>query len=393
MPNRREFLQYAGGTAAGLLVSETAVEAAANRALQAGGSTQRREISVGGRRVRTIDAHTHCFVGDPFPLVKDARWIDKGALSTLARVYNNKSPVIGPERLAYMNKIGADTHILNIPPWWYQAPDEKLARTVCELQNRGMASAVAQFPGRFLAWACVPLQFPEMAAALLEEAVKKQGFVGPGIGCNVDGEEISVPRLDPFWRKVQELDVPVFLHPVDRGGFNGRRYPEGFNQRLAGYGNFFNVIGHPLETTIALGHLIFEGTLDRFPGLKIIAAHGAGYIGSYIERFNASCHWNSDGCRPGQKPAGEYFKSQIFPDSKVFSTEALRHLVATHGAQNVVYGTDHPANWPVGAIEQILNTPISDAEKIAILGGNVAKMLRLSSDVGATHASPLPDHA
>ena len=347
MPSRREFLGYAGATA-GVVIAGCGRQAGENGAAQntapaASGAASggRREISVGGRRVRTIDAHTHCFVGDAFPLVKDQPWA-KASLNTLARVYNGQEPVISAERLAYMDKEGADTHILNIPPWWYPAKEEKLARAICEAQNKGMAAAVAQHPGRFLAYACVPLQFPEAAAETLQDAVK-QGFVGAGLSCNVNGEEMSSKRFDPLWAAAQELNVPVFIHPGNRGGFNGLRYPEGFNQRLEGYGNFFNVIGHPLETTIALGHLIFEGTLDRFPGLRVIAAHGGGFIASYIERFDASCAWDPEGCRPGQKKPSDYFKSQIFPDSKVFSTEALRHLVATHGAANVVFGTDQLA--------------------------------------------------
>ena len=383
MPTRREFLGYAGTATAGLVIAQCGRDAAPDNAsgtapaATGAASGGRRGISVGGRRVRTIDGHTHCFVGDAYPLVKDLPWM-KGNLRTLERVYTGQEPVISAERLAYMDKAGADTHILNIPPWWYPADNEKLARSICEAQNTGMAAAVAQHPGRFLAYACVPLQFPEVAAETLQDAVK-QGFVGAGVSCNVNGEEIAGKRFDPFWAKAQELNVPVFLHPGDRGGFEGRRYPEGFNQRLAGYGNFFNVIGHPLETSIALGHLIFEGTLDRFPGLRIIAAHGAGFIAAYIERFDAACAWNAEGCRPGQKKPSEYFKTQIFPDSKVFTTEALRHLVAEYGASQIVFGTDHPANWPVGGVDQILQTPISDEEKIAILGGNVAKMLRLTT--------------
>ena len=233
-----------------------------------------------------------------------------------------------------------------------------------------------------------------MAAEQLQDAVKHPEVVGAGICCNVDGEELSSKKFDPFWAKAQELDVPLFLHPVNRGRFESEgqqtagwtsvRYPAGMNERLAGYGGFFNVIGHPLETSIALGHLIFEGTLDRFPGLKIIAAHGAGYIASYIGRFDAACTWGPDECRPGQKKPSEYFKSQIFPDSLVFTPEGLRHLVAEYGASQIVIGTDHPASWPAGGVDQVLETPgLSDAEKIAILGGNLQKMMRLPASPAA----------
>ena len=365
MPTRREFLQYAGGATAGLLLSDT-VEA------------QRREVFVGGKRVRTIDAHTHCFVGAAYPIVRDQKWMDPGSLRTLARVYKGE-PVISAKRLADEDKSGTDTQVLNIPPWWYPADNEKMARAVCAAQNKGIAAAVAAHPDRFLGYACVSLQFPEVAAEELQDTVKQYKFVGAGISCNVNGEELAAARFDPFWKKAQELNVPIFLHPGDRGGFDGKRYPEGFNERLAGKGNFFNVIGHPLETSIALAHLIYEGTFDRFPGLKIIAAHAGGFIASYIERFDAACVFDPKACRPGQRKPSEYFKTQIFCDSKNFSTEALRHLVAEYGASQIVFGTDHPANWPVGGVDQILNCPITDDEKIAILGGNLSKMLRLDT--------------
>src|SRR5262245_1150667 len=158
MPSRREFLRYAGGATAGLLISDVATSRAA--AGQTGGSSQRREIAVGGKRIRTIDAHTHCFVGAAYPIVKDLPWMDKGSLNTLARVYKGE-PVISAKRLADANHSGTDTQILNVPPWWYPADNEKVARAICAAQNKGIAAACAAHPGRFLGYACVNLQFPE----------------------------------------------------------------------------------------------------------------------------------------------------------------------------------------------------------------------------------------
>ena len=382
MPTRRQFLEYAGTAGAGLVLSASAIDTVACRRSSSGGGP-RREVSVGGQRVRTIDVHTHCFIADVWPLVKDYPWADRRILAAI----DQKRPervgfdIVGANRIAHMNRVGTDTQVLSINPFWYTA-DEKLSRAICDVQNKGLDAVCKAYPGRFLAYAAIALQHPEMAAEQLEGAVKQYGFVGASIPCNVAGEELSSPRFDPFWKKIQDLGVVAFMHPGNDGGFDGERYPKGMNDRLGGKGMLFNVIGHPLETSIALGHLIYEGTFDRFPGLKIIGAHGGGFIASYTERFDASCSWNDEACRPGQKKASEYFRSQIFCDTKVFTTEGLRHLVAEHTAPQILFGTDHPAPWPVGGVDQILDTPgLSDADKIGILGGTFARMLKLPTTV------------
>ena len=162
---------------------------------------------------------------------------------------------------------------LSINPFWYAA-ERDLARRIIQLQNEKLAALCAAYPDRFVAFATVALQHPDLAAQQLEDG-KKLGLRGAAIGGNVNGEEISSPRLDPFWAKAEELGAPIFIHP--------QGIPE-LQKRFQGNGYLSNVIGNPLETTIALSHLIFDGTLDRFPGLKICAAHGGGYLPSYSAR-------------------------------------------------------------------------------------------------------------
>ena len=125
-------------------------------------------------------------------------------------------------------------------------------------------------------------QHPQLAADQLEQAVKKLGMRGAAIGGSVEGEELSDRKFDPFWAKAEELGVLLFMHPQPAPGTTQ-------NQRLQGRGGLGNTIGNPLETTVFLSHLIFEGTLDRFPGLKICAAHAGGYLASYTGRSDALC--------------------------------------------------------------------------------------------------------
>ena len=216
----------------------------------------------------------------------------------------------------------------------------------------------------------VPIQHPELAARHLEYAVTKLGSRGATIGGHANGKRISGPEHDPFWAKAEELDVPVFIHPA--GAANVIK-----ENGWAGSGELGNIVGNPLETAIFLANMINDGALDRFPGLRICAAHGGGYLPSYLGRFEVACDLRPNaGCLNKRKPS-EYLKDQILIDSMVFSEEGLRHLVAEAGASQVIYGTDIPYNWP-DTLDLILNANfLSDADKEAIVGGNLVKLLKI----------------
>lgn len=222
------------------------------------------------------------------------------------------------------------------------------------------------------------LQFPDLAAAQLEEGVKKYGLRGAAIGGNVAGQEISDPKFHPFWAKAEELGVLVFIHPQGDGA------PAQLDSRFKGNGYLNNVIGNPLETTIALSHLIFEGTLDKFPGLKICGAHAGGFLPSYSGRSDFGCPTRPDLCPGGthgaiKKKPSEYLK-QMYYDTMVFNAEGVRHLVAEVGASQLIVGTDYPYPWTKTAVDLILDLPgLSDADKIAILGGTAANLLGIKS--------------
>ena len=239
-------------------------------------------------------------------------------------------------------------------------------------QNEGLAKWVAAHPDRFVATASVALQHPELAAEQLQDGVKRLGLRGASIGGHVNGEDLSLPKFDPFWAKAAELGVPVFMHPggaeniVKEGAFRGR-------------GDLGNIIGNPLETTYFLSRLIFDGVFDKFPGLRVFAAHAGGYLPSYLGRTEAACVVRGNAKCANKKKPSEYLKSQILIDTMVFSDEGLRHLVAEVGVGQVVYGTDVPFNWPV-TVDLVLNAKfLSDAEKESILSGNLRKLLRIGS--------------
>ena len=178
--------------------------------------------------------------------------------------------------------------------------------------------------------ATLALQHPELAAEQLDHAVKKLGMRGAAIGGSVEGMELSDRKFDPFWAKAQELGIVLFMHPQPAAGTTQ-------NPRLQGKGLLGNTIGNPLETTVFLSHLIFEGTLDRFPGLKICAAHAGGYLASYSGRSDALCGragGNGDDCRALKKKPSEYFRRELLVDTMIFHEDGLRHLVAEAGVES-----------------------------------------------------------
>ena len=368
MPNRREFLKDLAGTTAGIFfVGCGWVEAAAGF-LQSGGAGRRREVVVGGRRVKTVDVHAHCNVAEAWELVKDydMSHVLRGQLDDPASGRQVNVANV-PERLRLMDEQGIDVQAVGINSFWYSA-ERDLASQIIKLQNEKMAELCAAHPDRFVGMASVALQYPYLAAQQLEEGVKKLGMRGCLIGGTVNGQELSAPKFHPFWAKAEELGALVFIHP------------QGFSEgaaRLRGNGALTNVIGNPLETTVALSHLIFEGTLDRFPALKICAAHAGGFLPSYIGRSDACLTAQPDNCKPVQKKPSEYLRHLYF-DSLVFNSEGLRHLVAVAGSNQVVLGTDSPTQWNPRGVDHILETPgLSDDDRRAILGGNAAKLLRM----------------
>lgn len=330
----------------------------------------RREVMVGGKRVRTVDIHAHCAVPAALALM-DLKLAGPGLRTDL-----DMTDALDL-RLASMDAQGIDVEALSINPNWYRVEDRDRAAEIIRIQNEALAEACAANPDRFVAFASVALQFPDLAIEQLETGVKRLGLKGAAVGGNVAGAELADPKFDPFWARAEELGVLVFIHPQADGA------PNQLAQRFEGNGYLSNVIGNPLETTIALAHLIFEGTLDRYPGLKICAAHAGGFLPSYAGRFDRGCAVRPDLCSGGAhggiaKATSAYLR-QLYYDTMVFRPEGVRHLVEEVGASQLMIGTDYPYPWTDEAVDLILATPgLSDGDKRAILGGNAAALLGLA---------------
>jgi aminocarboxymuconate-semialdehyde decarboxylase len=363
MRNRRDFLKTVAAATAGVFMTGGGFAEPARQTPRAA-DVRGREVFVGGKRVKVVDMHAHCVVPEVWEVVKDTN------LASSAGNRARGANVMGPERLKSLDGRGIDVQVLSINGFWFYAADRELAGKIVKIHDEKLSEWCKAHPDRYVGLTSVALQFPDLAAEQLEHAVKEMGMRGAAIGGHVLGEDLSDPKFDPFWAKAQELGVAVFMHP--QAAENVVK-PDG----LSGRGDLGNIIGNPLETAVFLTRMMFNGTLDRFPGLKICAAHGGGYMPSYLGRFEVACQVRNNANCVNKRHPSEYLKSQILVDSIVVSEEGLRHLVAEVGAGQVLFGTDEPFNWPT-SVDTILNAAfLSDAQKEAILGGNSVKLFHL----------------
>lgn len=327
-------------------------------------------LIMNGKRVPVIDTHSHCYFHESIALMGNA------AKTVLPPVRGVQEHFIAADdtsavqaRLEAMDAMGVDLEVLSINPFWY-GTDRNTSQAICKIHNEKLSALAHAYPKRFAAFGSLSLQYPDLAVAELEYAVKTLGLRGAAVGASVSGVSFSEPQFYPVWAKAEELGATLFIHPQST--------PE-LAKRFTGNGWLSNVIGNPLDTTIALEHLIFEGTLDKFPGLKILAAHGGGYLGSYAARSDRSCYVSPSNCNPNivlKKKPSEYIR-QIHVDALVFTPEALSFLISQVGIGNVVVGTDYPIPWELHPVDQILATPMSNTHRAAILSGNAESLLNI----------------
>lgn len=330
-------------------------------------------------RTFTVDLHCHALFPEVEKLVADQPQklaepeMMLRALGAATVEYNNQVmlPQAGPkltnlaQRLSDMDAMGVDMQLVSptsTQHYYWAEPD--LAAEVVRIQNEGMAELCATHADRFLGLGTLALQHPDLALEQLQHAVRKLGLRGVEISTMVAGKELADPMFERFWAKVEELGCIVFIHPF--GTTLGSRLDRHY---------LSNVIGQPLETTIALSHLIFGGVLDRYPGVKILAAHGGGYLPSYIGRSNHAYGARTDAHGCARAP-GEYLR-QIWFDNLVYEPESLRHLIHEAGIGQVVTGTDYPFDMGQYGLAALLDAVpgLSQEDRERIAYGNAERLL------------------
>jgi aminocarboxymuconate-semialdehyde decarboxylase len=249
-------------------------------------------------------------------------------------------------RIADMDEMGIDVQAISVaPPQYYYWTDVELGRRLARMQNENLASMVHDHPDRFVGLATVPLQDVSSAVAELEHCVREFDFRGVEINTNVFGLDLDDPRYRPFFAKAEELDVVVLVHP------NGFTHGE----RLQRY-YLTNVIGNPLDTTVALTRIIHGGVLEAYPALKLCFVHGGGYLPFYSSRMDHAYELRPEGRHHINHPPSTYLR-QVYVDCLVFDPAHLEFLIQQMGADHVVIGTDYPFDMghydPLGQIDGV----------------------------------------
>jgi len=337
-------------------------------------------VRAGGKSL-TVDIHCHRECDEASDMMKvEAERVGFAALSfgsELTKEVNRKQlEFIRPkmvsldERLADMDRMGVDIQAISVSPYqFYYWAEAEPGRDAARMINDSIAVAVAEHPDRFVGMGSVPLQNTEMAVAELERCVQDLGLRGVEIHSRVNEEELSAPRLAPFFSKAEELGILIFIHTA--GYSHADRLTEHY---------FLNVIGHPMEATMAISHLIFDGVMDRYPGLKICVAHGGGFLPSYAGRMDHAYYARADVQEGLPLPPGEYLKRFYF-DTMVFEPDQLKFLIEKYGADHILLGTDYPYDMgeddPLGLIAQVPG--LDEDAQAAIAGGNAAGLLKLDT--------------
>ena len=325
----------------------------------------------------TVDVHCHVLTLAAEALAKPVYSPDRDHLMLFANDITrevNRAQVVTvrehltsvEKRLADMDRMGIDVQAISTaPPQFYYWMDADLGRQTSRLINENLTDIAARHPDRFAPLGTLPMQDPRLAVEEAEHCMKRLGMRGVEICTNVNGKDLSDPSFEPVFAKLEQLGAVIFLHP---NGFSEA-------QRLSEH-YFNNVIGNPLDTSMALSHLIFGGVLDRHPKLKIIAAHGGGFIGSYPFRMDHA-HGARRDCRVNIRKKPTSYLKKVFFDTIVFDHAQLRHLVNLWGADHIVAGTDYPYDMghyePCTFVDKA--TFLTRAQKDAIKGLTAAKLL------------------
>ena len=271
-------------------------------------------------------------------------------------------------RLRDLDRMGIDIQVVApAPNQCYYSIDPKIAEAAHRLANDGVAEYCARKPDRFVGLGVVTLQEPELAVRELNYVMDTLKLKGVEILTNVDGQELSDPKFRSFFAKAEELGAFIMMHP---NGFT-------HGQRLTHY-YFNNVLGNPLDTTLALHNLIFSGTLARFPELKLMAVHGGGYLPSYSGRIDHAWGARRDSHADLPLPPTTYLR-QVYFDTVVFTYHQLAYLIDLFGTDRIVMGTDYPFDMaeynPIGHVAGV--DGMDEVTLAQIAGGNAARVLSL----------------
>lgn len=326
-----------------------------------------------------IDVHAHCVPAELLHRLRregGRHGLEVGERDGRAVVHVSGGPTLGPvkpalsdmaDRLAAMDASGVGVQLLS---GWMDVAATALPATVAtrysRMFNESLVEAASGEPGRFRCFATLPLQSPVHAVAELRHAVGALGMVGAEIGTTVDGRDLDAPELEPFWAAAEEMQSLLLLHPC--APLAGR----GVTRHFLG-----NLVGNPAESTIAVGHLVFGGVLERHPDLRLVVVHGGGFAPYQVGRWDHAFHGDVRGAAANLTRPPSHWVRRLHHDTVLHSPRSLRLLIDVVGAEHVVLGSDYPfemgENDPVGMVAAVPG--LTDDEGALVLRGNLERLL------------------
>jgi len=270
-------------------------------------------------------------------------------------------------RIKAMDAAGVDMAIVTLtsPNVYWGSP--KVSLQAARLVNEDMSRRQKEYPDRIRFMCSLPWQHAKLAVAELRRACDELGAVGVMVLANIDGLSLTERRFAPIWREIDRRALPVLVHPSAPPGtaeLDVMRY------------NLIASVGFMFDTSLAVARMIFDGFLERYPSLKLIAAHGGGTL-PYIAGRLDICFENMPACRERiSNPPSSYLR-KIYYDSVVFQQESLELALKVGGAENVLYGSDYPHN--IGDMKGCLARvdALPAASRDAVRGGNAQRIFRL----------------
>jgi aminocarboxymuconate-semialdehyde decarboxylase len=268
-------------------------------------------------------------------------------------------------RFADMAKSDVDVQVLsNTPQTFLYGIDGAANAAAAAVQNDAIAQHVKDDPDRFYGIATLPMQAPELAAAELKRAIGSLGLRGAQIGSNVNGRNLDEPELEPVWEAANALGAFIMVHPTQVAGAD----------RLKKY-YLGNLIGNPLDSTIAAASLVFGGVTARYPAIRFLFVHGGGFIPYQVGRFGHGWQVRGEPKVHLKEPPEASFR-RLWLDTITHAPAPLAFLVSSWGASRVVLGSDYP--YDMGTFEcarQVKALPVGDDVKALILGAGPLQLL------------------
>lgn len=329
-------------------------------------------------KVKRVDVHSHVLPQELMAAIRKRprdylmRVEGSGEKETFIRDDKHSTPVYAEfhdadAKVEGMDRKGIDISVLSVTPvvffYWLSA---EAGLAAARIMNDGIARMVAARPDRLRGMATLPMQDPDAAVTELERVVKEHGFRSIELGCRVQGQLLAEPRFRPVLKRAQELGVFIFTHPYVAGAL-----PPDLGCYYLG-----NLAGLPFDTALMAAHLMFSGTLDELPGLKIILAHGGGHLPYQIGRL-AHGHKVRKEAKANTPNSPLALLRRFYFDALTHDADALRFLIEKAGADRVMIGTDAPFDMaeedPVAMINAVRG--LTDGERERILGLNALELL------------------